>query len=103
MRLPLVFARLRAGMLGSLHGPSVNAEYRVIAGKLRLAREAARISRAELAAHLGVTESTLTHWECGLSTPAVPTLIAWAHAVGMRIDALNARRRLPEAPPRSDA
>lgn len=93
MRLPLRFPTLRAGLLDASEAPCPLAGYREMVGKLRLARQSARISRAELAEYLMVSETVLEHWECGLSAPGVLKFIRWAGALGMRIDAMNARRR----------
>ena len=55
---------------------------------LRALREAAGLSRAELARKASVPASTLRHWEGGRGMPGLPTLLRLAEALGVPVEQL---------------
>ena len=66
--------------------------------KLRAARDAARLTQAELARRLGVTASAVSQWETAETTPGARQLLAIAAALGISpADALESD--VPSAPP----
>jgi ribosome-binding protein aMBF1 (putative translation factor) len=54
--------------------------------RLRLARENAGLTQAELAARLGVTQQAVARAERWDSNPTVKVLAAWADALGVRLE-----------------
>jgi transcriptional regulator with XRE-family HTH domain len=55
-------------------------------GNLRRLREAAGLSRAELAWRGGVPASTLRGWEAGLGFPGLPAALRLAAALGVPVE-----------------
>jgi transcriptional regulator with XRE-family HTH domain len=53
---------------------------------LRGLREAAGLSRADLARKAVVPASTLRHWEGGRGMPGLPALLRLAEALGVRVE-----------------
>ena len=53
---------------------------------LRVLREAAGMSRADLARKAGVPASTLRHWEGGRGMPGLPALLRLAEALGVPVE-----------------
>jgi transcriptional regulator with XRE-family HTH domain len=53
-----------------------------LGGHLRMLREEAGVSRAELARRAGIPASTLRHWENDRGSPGVPAFLRVAEALG---------------------
>lgn len=60
-------------------------------------REAAGMTRLELAEELGVTSVAVRKWEVGLTTPNADKLPALADVLGCSIDALFGREPVEKA------
>lgn len=58
-----------------------------IAGKIRAARKAAKITQAALAAALGVTPAAISLWETGETAPKRDNLVAMARIFGVPVSA----------------
>lgn len=56
--------------------------------KIRVLRESAGMTQAELAERVGVSEKVVSKWECGETKPSVEVLPALADAFAMNIDDL---------------
>ncbi len=56
--------------------------------KIRVLRETAEWTQAELAERIGVSEKVVSKWECGETKPSADVLPALADAFGCTIDAL---------------
>lgn len=69
-----------------------------IAVRLRRSRQAAHLTQRELAARAGVSRVTLARHETGARTPTIPTLQAYAQALGLPVGEL-----MPDAPAREAA
>ena len=57
-------------------------------GHLRALREAAALSRAELARRVGVPASTLRHWEADRGMPGMPASLRLAEVLGVPVEQL---------------
>ena len=55
---------------------------------LRAARERLGLRQAELAAELGVSQATVSHWETGRSEPSLGRLLELAEVLETSLDAL---------------
>jgi transcriptional regulator with XRE-family HTH domain len=55
---------------------------------LRALREAAGLSRADLARKAGVPASTLRNWEAGRGFPELPACLRLAEALGVPVERL---------------
>jgi len=58
---------------------------RALAAGLALRRVALGLSQKEIAKRLSKSPRTLRSWELGSRIPEIPTLIAWATALGMQL------------------
>jgi len=58
------------------------AAERVIS-RLRQVREDQKISVTDMANQIGCNRQTLWRWEGGATSPDLPSLIAWANALGV--------------------
>ncbi|MCC9707140.1 helix-turn-helix domain-containing protein [Streptomyces sp. MNU76] len=65
-------------------------------GRVRGVRRAAEISQAEVAAALGVADSTVAGWETGLAIPDAEKLPALARVLKRELDDLFPRTGLPD-------
>lgn len=68
-----------------------------VAARVRAARVAAGLSRAELAAALGASPRTVTSWEHGVRTPPVEVLVAIAGVLGVPAGSLLGDAQLTAA------
>lgn len=74
----------------------------IIGGNIRLAREKAGFSQAELAEKLGITGASISAYENGVSIPSVPVILQIAKTLNVSIDFLcgyeksNAFSQYPE-------
>lgn len=60
---------------------------RALLEKLRQEREARGLTQAQVAAALGLTRQAIAAAEGGHTAPALDTLVRWADAVGLRLEA----------------
>lgn len=64
------------------------------ARRLRRLREARRISQADLARRLGVSQRTVSAYETGAAWPPPPTLLRLSDEFGIAVDELLGRKKL---------
>lgn len=50
--------------------------------RLKTARKDQGVTQKQLGARIGVGKSLIRNWECGIHLPSVPSLMAWAEALG---------------------
>jgi DNA-binding transcriptional regulator YiaG len=69
-----------------MNGPEVlllaEIRHAAMKGETRLARERARLSRAEVAAACGVDQSTVARWESGARSPRGTSGLKYARLIG---------------------
>ena len=56
--------------------------------RIREARKNAKLTQAELAKQIGVTQGAVTQWEIGRSAPKLQTMLALARALNVSVDYL---------------
>ena len=66
---------------------------RTLAQALRAARRKRRLTQAELAARIGVTQGAISFWENGVQAPTVEHLIALALELPEVVESLHGRER----------
>lgn len=66
-----------------------------VAREIRIARRRANLSQAELAARCGTSQATVSAYESGRKTPAIPTLARLLAAADARLTVEPTPPRLP--------
>jgi transcriptional regulator with XRE-family HTH domain len=64
---------------------SISATARDLGRRIQAARERKRVTQADLAAQLGVTDNAVTQWETGRAAPRAERLTAIATALGVLV------------------
>ena len=87
--MTIPFEVLKARLLAN---PAVKAEYDALAPNFEIsaelvkARVRARLSQAELAARMGMSQSAITRLESGQTLPSTKTLLRYAEATGSKFE-----------------
>jgi transcriptional regulator with XRE-family HTH domain len=71
-----------------LRWPSEGAIAEILGARLKKLRSEQGLDQTTLAAHLGVSKSSIAKYESGIHTPSVTVLVRLARTLGVSVDAL---------------
>ncbi|WP_430736352.1 helix-turn-helix transcriptional regulator [Microbacterium esteraromaticum] len=66
----------------------LNVENVTVAGRLKVSRFAVGLDQSQMAALLGVSRTTVSSWERGMTEPNVSQFIGWARITKQPVDQL---------------